>query len=440
MTPPVTEPGAIVAVIGAGYVGLTEAVCLAHRGNQVCCGEVDPAKVERLSRGECTIVEQNLPDLLRQGLETGRLRFVLTAAAAVRDAEFVFLCVPTPERPDGSADTTALESVALEIGPHLAPEAIVVNKSTVPLGSTVLVKQLLDREDITVVSNPEFTREGSAVHDLLHPDRVVVGSNDKIAAARVAALLTGDAPVILTDPATAELIKYASNAVLATKLSFVNSVASMCEALGADVDDVLLGIGYDHRIGSEYLRPGPGWGGSCLPKDTRALSFMARSAGFDFSLLEEVIRTNERQIASIVAKVRRALGGSLLGATVGAWGLTFKAGTDDLRDSPAMEIVRQLIADGAKVKAFEPTRIGRDVPELCGSVEMCDDAYCACDGADALIVLAEWEEFRSVDFTKVRDLMTEPLVIDARNLLNPTTMRSLGFLYIGIGRPSMTAS
>ena len=440
MTSRVTEPGASVAVVGAGYVGLTTAVCLAHRGSRVCCGDLDPEKVERLSRGEPIIVEEGLTDFLREGLETGRLRFVVTAAAAVKDAEFVFLCVPTPQQADGSVDTTALESVAVEIGPHLVRDAIVVNKSTVPLGSTVLVKQLSGREDISVVSNPEFLREGFAIDDFLHPDRVVVGSTDVTAAARVGALVAGDAPIILTDPVTSETIKYVSNAFLASKLSFVNSVANLCEALGADVRDVLLAMGYDRRIGSEYLQPGPGWGGSCLPKDTRALAHMARKAGFEFSLLEEVIRTNERQIASIVPKVRRALGGSLVGSTVGVWGLTFKAGTDDLRDSPAVEVVRRLMAEGSKVQAFDPTTVGKEVAELRGSIEICDDAYKACDGADALIVLVEWDEFRSADFTKVRGLMTEPLVIDERNLLDPVTMRSLGFLHIGIGDPSAIES
>jgi UDPglucose 6-dehydrogenase len=258
-----SSSGAAVAVIGAGYVGLTTAVCLAHLGHQVVCGELDEAKVARLSAGEPTILEDGLAELLVEGLASKRLRFVLGAAPSVEGAAFVFLCVPTPQRDDGSADVTVLESVATEIGPHLAHGAVVVNKSTVPVGSALLVERLLDRPGIPVVSNPEFLREGSAVHDALHPDRIVVGADDQAAAARVGALVAAtQAPLIVTDAATAETIKYASNAFLATKLSFVNAVANLCETVGADVRDVLLGMAYDHRIGFDYLRPGPGWGGS----------------------------------------------------------------------------------------------------------------------------------------------------------------------------------
>jgi UDPglucose 6-dehydrogenase len=424
-----------VAIVGAGYVGLTTATCFAHLGHQVCCGDLDHAKVAQLSRGEPTIVEEGLGELLREGLQSGRLRFVVTAAVAVEGAAFVFLCIPTPPRPDGSPDVSALESVALEIGPHLAPGAIVVNKSTVPVGSTMLVERLLGRPDVAVVSNPEFLREGSAVHDSLHPDRIVLGSADIDAAYRVGALLAStDAPLIVTDPATAETIKYVSNAFLATKLSFVNAVANVCEAVGADVQNVLLGMAYDHRIGFDYLRPGPGWGGSCLPKDIRALAFMARDAGYEFPLLDEVIKINEAQIASVVTKVRQMGGGSLTGVTVGAWGLTFKAGTDDRRDSPAMEIVRQLHAEGARLQVFDPTTIGRVVPELPRAVDIRADAYSACCGAEVLIVLTEWEELRLCDLTKVRDLMAKPCIVDGRNLLDPADMRRLGFSYVGMGR------
>jgi len=423
------------AVIGAGYVGLTTAVCLAHLGHQVCCGEADEEKVRRLSGGEPTILEDGLADLLRAGLASGRLRFVTGAAAAVDGAAFVFLCVPTPQRSDGSADVTFLESVAREIGPHLAHGAVVVNKSTVPVGSALLVERLLDRPGVAVVSNPEFLREGTAVHDCLHPDRIVVGADDQVAAARVGALFAGtQAPLIVTDTATSETIKYASNAFLATKLSYVNAVANLCEAVGADVRDVLLGMAYDHRIGFDYLRPGPGWGGSCLPKDTRALLFMAENGGYDFPLLREVIQTNETQLSAVLAKIRHAVGGSLAGREVAAWGLTFKAGTDDRRDSPAVEIVQRLVADGASVRAFDPTVTG-PIPELPGGVEICSDPYAACDGAVAVVVLTEWEELRWLDFAKVRALLAEPSVVDARNLLDPTALRRMGFAYVGVGRP-----
>ncbi len=427
-------PEVTMAVIGAGYVGLTTAVVLTHLGYRVACGESDLAKVQKLAGGEPIIVEEGLGDMLRAGLGTGRLRFVHGARAAVGGAEFVFLCVPTPQGPDGAADVSYLESVAVEIAPHLAHGAVVVNKSTVPVGSTQLVEQLLDRPDVAVVSNPEFLREGTAIHDALHPDRIVVGADDRAAAARVGALFAStQAPLIVTDAATAETIKYASNAFLATKLSFVNAVSNLCEAVGADVRDVLLGMAYDHRIGFDYLHPGPGWGGSCLPKDTKALVYIGEQSGYDFSLLRGAIETNEAQLASVTAKVRHAVGGSLRGACIAAWGLTFKALTDDRRDSPAVEIVRRLVADGATVRAFDPTVSG-PIPEFPAGVEIVADAYAVCEGATCVVVLTEWEDLRWLDFTKVRDLLAAPNVVDARNLLDPAALRRLGFTYVAMGR------
>ncbi len=431
-----TEPHEVTtAVIGAGYVGLTTAVVLAKLGYQVACGESDPAKVEKLSRGEPTIVEDGLGEILREGLDSGRLRFVLGATTAVQGAAFVFLCVPTPQGSDGAADVSFLEAVAVEIGPHLEHGAIVVNKSTVPVGSTHLVERLLERPDVAVVSNPEFLREGTAIHDALNPDRIVVGADDQAAAARVGALFAStQAPLIVTDAATAETIKYASNAFLATKLSFVNAVSNLCEAVGADVRDVLLGMAYDHRIGFDYLRPGPGWGGSCLPKDTRALVYIGEQSGYQFSLLRGAIETNEAQLASVTTKIRDAVGGSLEGCVVAAWGLTFKARTDDRRDSPAIDILRRLVAEGATIKAFDPTVSG-PIPEFPSGVEIHPDAYAACAGARCVVVLTEWEELRWLDFAKVHDLLAEPCVVDARNLLDPAAMRRMGFSYVGVGRP-----
>jgi len=436
MTLHATEPRDVTtAVIGAGYVGLTTAVVLADLGYRVACGESDPAKVETLSRGEPTIVEDGLGEILRKGLDSGRLTFVQGATAAVQGAEFVFLCVPTPQGADGAADVSYLEAVAVEIGPHLGHGAIVVNKSTVPVGSTHLVERLLDRPDVAVVSNPEFLREGTAIHDALHPDRVVVGADDQAAAARVGSLFAStQAPLIVTDAATAETIKYASNAFLATKLSFVNAVSNLCEAVGADVRDVLLGMAYDHRIGFDYLRPGPGWGGSCLPKDTRALIYIGEQSGYEFSLLRGAIETNEAQLASVTGKIRAAVGGSLAGRVVGAWGLTFKAGTDDRRDSPAIDILQRLLSEGATVKAFDPTVHG-PIREFPTGVEILPDAYAVCEGADCVVVLTEWEELRWLDFSKVRELLAEPSVVDARNLLDPAAMRRMGFTYVGVGRP-----
>ena len=427
--------GAPVAVVGVGYVGLSTAVCLAHLGHRVTCGDIDEAKVAKLSRGEPTILEEGLGDMLGEGLRSSRLRFVVGAAAAVADAEVVFLCVPTPQRPDGSADVTALEAVAAEIAPHLKRGAVVVNKSTVPVGSTLAVERILGRSDIPVVSNPEFLREGSAVYDCLHPDRIVVGADDQEAAARVGALFKATrAPLIITDAATAETIKYASNAFLATKLSFVNAVAGLCEAVGADVRDVLLGMAYDHRIGFDFMRPGPGWGGSCFPKDTRALIYMAEQAGYDFSMLRAAVDANERHLASVVGRVTEEADGTLAGTAVAVWGLTFKARTDDRRDSPALEVVRRLVEAGAVVSAYDPTVHG-PAPDIPETVSLVSDPLSACRGARVLAVLTEWDELRFVDFAKVRDLMANPTIVDARNLLDPAALRRMGFRYRALGRP-----
>src|SRR5664280_2093631 len=476
--PPV-GPARKVAVIGVGYVGLPTAATLAHLGHKVTCGDADPRKVDMLRRGEVPIVEEHLEELVREGQASGNLTFVLGASAAIEGAEFVFLCVPTPQGDDGSADLSYVESVAAEIGPHLASGTIIVNKSTVPVGSTLVVERVLGRTDVQVVSNPEFLREGTAVPDSLHPERIVVGADDQAAAARVGELFAGTrAPLLITDAATAETIKYASNAFLATKLSFVNAVAGLCEAVGADVRDVILGLGYDKRIGFEYLKPGPGWGGSCLPKDTRALVHIAEQAGYDFSFLRGAIATNDEQFVRVVNKVKAAaapsIGGSPVGraitdgltgeadpsssgdefggAVIAVWGLTFKAGTDDMRNSPAIEVAQRLVSGGATVQAFDPTvsvpagQASAPVPGLSGlsddgyssasggSLRAFSDAYAACQGALAVVVLTEWDEFRWLDFDKVRTTMAIPVVVDARNLLDPAQLRRLGFEYTGIGR------
>ncbi len=446
-----------IAVIGVGYVGLPTAATLAHLGHQVTCGDADPAKVAMLQKGQVPIVEDHLEELVRQGQEADRLRFVVGASAAVEGAEFVFLCVPTPQGDDGSADLSYVEAVAKEIGPLLTPGTIIVNKSTVPVGSTLVVERVLGRSDLAVVSNPEFLREGTAVPDSLHPERIVVGADDQAAAAKVGDLFAGThAPLLITDAATAETIKYASNAFLATKLSFVNAVAGLCEAVGADVRDVILGLGYDKRIGFEYLRPGPGWGGSCLPKDTRALVHIAEQAGYDFSFLKGAIATNDEQFERVVHKVRTAVGDQLDGAVIAVWGLTFKAGTDDLRNSPAVEIVQRLADEGAVVQAFDPTvdvpqdQLSTALEDLTGwptgggsdssdsgpnaALRAFPDPYTACRGAKAVVVLTEWDEFRWLDFTKVRAAMDAAVVVDARNLLDPAQLRRIGFEYTGIGR------
>lgn len=425
--------GSNVAVIGTGYVGLTTGVCFAHMGHDVVCADIDSSKVERLSRGELPHHEPGLQPLLDEGLRTGRLRFVVGGINAVPDAEFIYLCVPTPMDIDGSPDLSALRSALEEIGPHVPSESVVVNKSTVPVGASRLAEQHLGRSDVAVVSNPEFLREGQAVHDFLHPDRVVIGADDKAAAIRVAGLFSeAAAPVVVTDPASAETIKYVSNAFLATKLSFVNAVAAVCESVGADADDVLLGMGYDHRVGREFLKPGPGWGGSCFPKDVRALLHLAEESGYSFDLLRSVLEANEAQFGRMADKVIKLAGKPADQAVVAAWGLTFKADTDDLRDSPSLEVLARLTAQGARVVAYDPV-IADDIGLPTG-VEVVDDPYAACDGADVLVVLTEWDEFRHLDLGKVAASLSSPRVVDTRNVLERTQLTRHGFVADGVGR------
>ena len=420
--------GSTIAVIGAGYVGLTTGACFAHLGHKVTCADVVEAKVDSLQRGEIPIHEAGLEELVRAGMDNGNLSFVVDSEKAVRDAEFVYLCVPTPRTAEGPADLRYLTAAVQQISPHLQPGTIVVNKSTVPVGSTLLVEQALGRSDIPVVSNPEFLREGSAVDDFLHPDRVVIGSDDEAAASHVASLYVDcGAPIMVTDPASAETCKYAANAFLATKLSFTNAIAAVCEAVGADVNDVLLGMGYDHRIGREFLRPGPGWGGSCFPKDSKAIILIAEDAGYDFALMRGVIQANDEQFDRIVRKVESVT--SLDGATVGVLGIAFKAGTDDTRESPAIEVMKRLLAKGAMVKAYDPAVASLNLD----GVDVVGSAYAACEGASAIVVATEWDEFTSLDFDRVGTLVAERNMIDARNLLDRNALTKRGFTYQGVG-------
>ncbi|MGI9601466.1 MAG: UDP-glucose dehydrogenase family protein [Acidimicrobiales bacterium] len=424
-----------IAVIGTGYVGLTTGACFAQLGHDVTCADIDPDKVAMLSEGRIPIHEEGLQPIVEEAIKAGRLRFVLGAANAVEGREFVYLCVPTPQLPDGSADLSYIQNAASEIAPHLDRSAIVINKSTVPVGSTRRVEQALGRPDVTVVSNPEFLREGSAVSDFLNPDRVVIGADDQGAATRVASLFLGTrAPILVTDPASAETTKYASNAFLATKLSFVNAVAAVCEAVGADVTDVMLGIGYDRRIGHEFLRPGPGWGGSCFPKDTRAMISIAEGGGYDFTLLRGVIEVNDEQFDRVAAKILSAITGDIADARVGVLGLTFKAGTDDVRESPSVEIVRRLLEAGAGVRGYDPA-ITALPPDLgVNELDVVDDPYAAAEGASVLVVLTEWDDFKWLDLDKLADTMAEKNIVDARNILDRGAVRRAGFSYQGIGR------
>ncbi|GAB3490907.1 UDPglucose 6-dehydrogenase [Amycolatopsis cihanbeyliensis] len=417
--------------MGTGYVGLTTGACLASLGHRVTCVDVDQAKVARLAAGRVDIMEPGLAELVARGLTMRRLGFVSGAREAVREAEAVFLCVPTPMGAGGAADLRAVEAVAAEIAEVLPAGCALVTKSTVPVGTSRRIRDLLGREDLPVVSNPEFLREGTAVADFLGPDRIVVGSDDAAAARWVAGLYRDlSAPSVVTDAASAELMKYAANCFLAMKLSYVNSVAELCERLGADIDAVTEGMGYDRRIGRSFLKPGPGWGGSCLPKDTQALLRIAESARFDFGLLTAAVEENIAQRDRVIAKIAGAAGGDLSGARIGLLGLAFKAGTDDLRNSPALSIASVLCAHGAEVTAYDPA-VGGELPGM----TVVDDAHRVAKGADVVVVLTEWDEFRRLDWGYLAELMVGDAVVDTRNLLDPRQILGAGLSWQGIGRP-----
>lgn len=422
------------AVIGTGYVGLTAGACLAGKGHRVVCVDRDADKVQQLTAGDVPIVEEGLADLVADGIAADRLSFTTQLVDAVSGVDGVLLSLPTPTNSDGSTDLTALEVVCRELGEVLAGGTVVVVRSTVPVGTARRLPEMLGRSDLPVVANPEFLREGNAVSDFLTPDRIVVGSDDPDAAALVVGFYRSlDAPVVVTDPSAAEMIKYASNAYLVTRLSFINSIAAVCEGLDADVDAVVEGLGLDHRIGSAYLRPGPGWGGSCFPKDTRSLVDSARRGGYEFRFLEAAIAVNEEQFDRMVAKVAVATGGSLQGRIVAAWGLSFKAGTDDHRDSPAVAVIERLLAAGARVVAHDPTVVGPS-DELPAGLELATGPLEACAGADALVLLTEWPEFAEVDPGAVADALARPAVVDTRGVLDRGRWEQAGLHVGSIGR------
>jgi UDPglucose 6-dehydrogenase len=411
-------------------------------GHHVVCGDIDQRKVDMMNAGHIPIVEAGLEQVVADARDAGRLEFVLGAEAAVADADIVFLCVPTPQGEDGSADLSYIKTAAAQIAPLLKRNAVVVNKSTVPVGSTIAVEEVLQRTDVYVVSNPEFLREGTAVSDFLLPDRVVIGSSDRGAAEKVAALYNGiDTPIIITDPSSAETIKYAANGFLAMKISFVNAVAAMCEAVGADVAAVIEGIGSDNRIGRQFLDPGPGWGGSCFPKDSRALVKIAEDHGYNFSMMRGVVEVNDEQRMRMIDKVSRAVGhhhSNLKGVTVGAMGLTFKAGTDDLRESPAMAIIAELRKAGARVRAFDPTTCGELSPHQAialDGIELCSTLIEVADSADVLCVFTEWPQFANID---LQDVVARAgagvTLVDMRNMFDPESVKQVGLGYDGVGR------
>jgi UDPglucose 6-dehydrogenase len=422
-----------IAIVGTGYVGLTTGACLASLEHQVVCADIDAEKVAQLSKGKVTIFEDGLQELVTKGLKTGNLSFVVGAVKAVIDSEYVFLCLPTPESSDGSADISIIETVAKEIADSLPRASIIVNKSTLPVGSVKVVENCIQRKDVSVVSNPEFLREGSAVQDFLKPDRVVIGSDDKSAAEKVAQLYSPICKnILITDPASAETIKYAANAFLAARLSFVNALASVCEVVGANIIDVVNGLGSDSRIGTQFLQPGPGWGGSCFPKDTKALLKIAQDNGYDFELLAGVISANESQFDRIANRIAVEAKAASEKPVVAIWGLTFKSGTDDLRESPSLKIINRLISKNISIQAYDPTQVGVENKNL--HIKNFDNALSACKEAHVLAVFTEWKEFARIEPKLVAEQMSNLSVFDGRNMLNKNSWLSAGFNYKGVGQ------
>lgn len=434
-----------IGVIGAGYVGLVVGAGFSEFGVNVVCADCDKARVKNLERGVLPFHEPGLEQLVAQGVAARRLTFTTDTAAAVRAAQVVFIAVGTPVAADGRADLSALESAAREIGAALQKFTVVAVKSTVPPGGCEQVRRWIEasaREagltpDFSVASTPEFLREGAAISDFLHPNRIVIGAADEAARALLRELyrpfFLNETPFVMTDIASAELIKYAANAFLATKISFINEMANLCEVLNADVQVLARGIGLDRRIGEKFLHAGPGFGGSCLPKDTRCLARVAREKGAPLEIIEAATRVNAAQRQRMVEKIRTALGGSVEGCCVGVLGLSFKPETDDLREAPALDIIRALAESGARVRAFDPvarSAAARLLPEA----TLCDDAYQVCEGADALVIVTEWNAFRMLDLPRVRALLRRPLVVDLRNIYEPEPMRAASFEYLSVGR------
>jgi UDPglucose 6-dehydrogenase len=431
-----------ICVIGSGYVGLVTGACLADFGMNVVGVDKDHGKVEGLSRGKVPIYEPGLDTLVQKNMAEGRLRFTTDLGPAIEEAQAIFIAVGTPPKSDGSADLTFIREVAASIAEHLNGYKIIITKSTVPIGTGRMIEAIVrdgvgGKHTFAVVSNPEFLREGSAIEDFMHPDRVVIGTRDQRAAEMMkkvySPLHAADVPFIVTNVETAELIKYASNGFLATKISFINEVAQICEAWGADVEVVSKGMGLDNRIGPKFLQAGPGFGGSCFPKDTRAAAQIARDAGLRFRIIEAVLEVNEFTQKRMIEKVDQALGG-FAGKTIAVLGLSFKPNTDDLRESPALPVVAALVDGGATVRAFDPEAMTACKP-LFPTVVYTRDAYEAAEGADAVVIATEWNQFRKLDLDRLRKLVRGMLVIDLRNLYEPEEMAAEGFRYVSIGRP-----
>jgi UDPglucose 6-dehydrogenase len=432
-----------ITVVGTGYVGLVAGACLAENGNEVICVDKDPAKVRSLQRGKIPIYEPGLEELVQRNRSEKRLQFTTALERGVRNAQIVFIAVGTPTGEDGSADLQQVLGVARDTARAMNGYKVIVNKSTVPVGTAAKVREVVRRETthpFSVVSNPEFLKQGAAIDDFMKPDRVVIGAEDPRAAGLMTELYapftrTG-APIMLMDCASAELCKYAANAMLATRISFMNEVANVCEAVGADVDQVRRAVAADRRIGPSFLFPGIGYGGSCFPKDVKAMLRFAADKKYDFAILDAVETVNDRQKLRLLGKLQTHFGSSSLkGKRIAVWGLAFKPRTDDMREAPAIPLIEGLLAAGATVQAYDPEAM-KVAREIFGSkVSYADNSYSALKGADALAIVTEWNEFREPDFVRMRKLLRQPVIFDGRNLYKPEHIRAQGFTYISIGRP-----
>ncbi|MGC9393345.1 MAG: UDP-glucose dehydrogenase family protein [Anaerolineae bacterium] len=428
-----------IAVIGVGYVGLVSGASFADLGNRVICLDINEKRIENLNKGIMPIYEPGLEEVVERNVKAGRLIFTTSYAEALKDSEYAFIAVGTPSDVDGQADLRYVRMAAESIADVMEHPLIIINKSTVPVGTGDWVADIVrnrrpDAPEFAVVSCPEFLREGSAITDFMNPDRVILGSTDREAAEKVAQLhLPLRTTIMITDLRTAEMIKYASNAFLAAKISFINEIANICEALGADVKEVASGMGMDRRIGRAFLDAGIGWGGSCFPKDVKALAYMAEVAGRHPQLIHAVMDINTDQRKAPIRKVKKLLGGTLEGKTIGLLGLAFKPNTDDMREAPSVDIAWDLLRERAKVRAYDPVSMDnarRMLPE----VEMAENPYALAEGADALILVTEWNEFKNLDLARIRDTMNQPILIDGRNIYDPHLVREMGFLYMAIGR------
>jgi UDPglucose 6-dehydrogenase len=432
-----------ICVVGVGYVGLVTGSCFSEFGLRVSCVGVDESKISMLNQGKVPIYEPGLAELIQKNVKEGRISFTTDIKEGVRNALVIFIAVGTPPDKEGRADLRYVEEVARSIGQTMNRYKVVVTKSTVPVGTGRLVEQII-RENLNepcafdVVSNPEFLREGSAIEDFMRPNRVVIGAESEQAVAILQDLYNPlyliETPFVITDIATAEMIKYASNAFLATKISFINEMANICEKVGADVHKVAKGMGLDRRIGSKFLHPGPGFGGSCFPKDTQAISQIAKEHGYEFKIVDAVIKVNDDRPGEMIDKIVSAVGGDLKGKALGILGLTFKPNTDDMRESPTIPIIEGLQQRGAKIQAYDPAGMDH-AREYLQDIDFKKDLYAVAVEADALVLATEWTRFRNIDWDRIKELMKQQIVIDLRNIYKPERMRALGFQYTSVGRP-----